>query len=1021
MAEPAKHKGPVYDDDSSGQSVTRPDLRALEGQSPSSSTAAGKSWSASDKTSTNGRGDGGATSGTGGKKGLYNSGGDSPSQIKDAEETAGDDDRLGKGYTGNTSSTGGGRRRFRLTKRQTIIGVGSSTLVGVAFSFFSISSGPLQLIHLSEILQKNFHSSNEDSSNRLGKLFRYARSGSLGETRVGKLGSVTFGRTIDQLKDIGVEFQRDGLDHVKSVSIKTEELSKKYPELKNMSEAESKAFLADKFPENIKVDDFKTTGGGKGKYIFEIKVRGTSISFSRAVSKGALSFLENGKILSGVKFRVMAQFLEQPSLFHPIKRFKAIAQDQAAVKVEKKAEADEKARQEAEQQAIKDKAAPDVASLKDKLKSNTKTLVGSALVGQAMLCIVRSVADDVVKVNRAAIVLPTVAQATDKIAVGEQVKSGQDISAEQAGGVVDNFKDKDGKTIWQSKALQATAGMPQTGKDLPADFQQAFSNNTTAQSIKDTVGSPKLAGVDIGAAACSKIGIAVGLAIGVGQLLSSAVAALPSGGLSVAAEISYITAKQVAVAGALYALQHAFTNLLSDKAIVPDVLSGPLGGNLLAYGARETANTGARASGGVPLSNSDTALLDRQEELASQQKFRSESFFARMFDAKDYRSLTGRLADSINPNLAQNVASLTNGFMNIGSMLPHAFSAFIPKAHAANKPYNWGFSKVGIPSEVMNDSNMENPYDNADQVAKVLDASCTNSDGTTDSSCDPISKAKTCFGVDVNKDSGEWDATPTEPVNPNSDEYASANCGDTGNSNSNWKRMILFVFDTSTMKAAACYDGDDQACKDVGYSSGTSGGNASTPDATSSSDSSTGGTVASGSGKELAKKILSLKDAGKVTCDDGTCADIQSVANGQDLAVGQGCKYTKTLDPKVLKLILYVVDAGNFTIRISALCSNHHDDGPNGHSGGKAMDIASVNGVRVDSPDGREPTLKMAKFLSGLQGELRPRQLITDGYANQHDGAFTALEINGSSTGSAAAAAFAGDNPAHRNHIHVGY
>ncbi len=918
-----------------------PGLRSKEGMN--TNTAGGRSWGAGNSTGTGsggagnstGASPGGATSGTGDKKGLYND----PSSLKNAEESAGDDDngRLGKGYTPspqNSNSTRRGRTRFRITRRKALVG-GSITggVVGVVFTLFSVATGPLQLVHLSEILQRNLHSQNEDSKVRLGRLFRYARSGSYGETRVGKLGSVTFGRTIEQLKAVGIEINGDALAHAKSVTIETEKLSKSYPELKGMSRAEARTFVADKL--GVSESQLGNLGSGSdvAGHKFSINTRNVGIKTTRVLIKNSLDALDNGKVITAVKFRVMTRFLDLPNLLHPIKKLKTSQEIKATTGVEakKRAKAEEERQKETQKRLKELYGAPAEDSLKEKIKG--KHLVASALIATAGLCLVRSIADDVVAVNRASIVLPTVVQATDKIAVGEQVKSGQDLSADQAGGVVESFKDDStGKTIWPGKALQATAGMDQSGEDISHDYKQAFSNDTTAQNIKDTIGSPKIAGVDIGWAACSKVGVAIQGAAGLALALGSVLAAIPTGGASVAAEAGSVAAKTAATAGIMYALEHAFTNLLKDKAIVPAVLSGAAGGNLLAYGAREAGNTSARASGGIELSNQETAMLDKQQQMEEQQQFRSESFFARMFNTKDYRSMTGRLADSLSPSLTQNVATVSNSFMNIGSMLPHVFSSLIPKAHAADKPYDWGFPKYGIPASIMNDPSMDDPYKNAESVAAVLDST-----GGTDS--DYVKKAKKCFGVEISKGTDGWDATPTDqPVNPNSDEFVNAHCdiSDTG-----WKQVILFVFDSNTMKAAACYQSDtptsDQSCQDLGFNS--SADSSSTP---------SGDTPAvSGSSAELAKKLLDSKN---VTPQPNPKSSLEAAAQGNKSPAGIdkcGVQHPPVaLDDKLLAFLVDLSQEDAYTI--NSLTTGAHSCTSN-HYKGVAVDFGcDVDTAKAD-------------------------------------------------------------------------
>src|SRR5579862_5235247 len=147
-----------------------------------------------------------------------------------------------------SSSTSPGRVRFgSLRKRRNWIfgGVGAATIGGlIGFSIFV--SGPLQLIHLSQILQHPFEKNNSDSSLRLGRLYRFAKSGQIGETRVGDLGSKIFGSTIDQLGQIGVEIKTNSITGSPTeTAINTDKLQSSFPELEGMSDDEKISFLSD--------------------------------------------------------------------------------------------------------------------------------------------------------------------------------------------------------------------------------------------------------------------------------------------------------------------------------------------------------------------------------------------------------------------------------------------------------------------------------------------------------------------------------------------------------------------------------------------------------------------------------------------------------------------------------------------------------------------------------------------------------------------------------------------------------
>jgi len=713
-------------------------------------------------------------------------------------------DQLGKGF--NPASGGVAfKMLLKNNRKKGVIGGLVSGLIALIIVVMGISSGPLQLIHLSEILQKNFRGSEDASQKRTNGLFRYARSGGVGETRVSWLGSKTFAKTINQLSDIGITFERDGLDRIKSMSIDTEKLAKAYPELKNMSPSEQRSFLLETFPE-VGKGELQQINGIKGKYA--VNTRDFGVKATRPLIENSVAALDDGKLVSAIKTHSLARFFDNPTMWHPLKRLASNQEKKAtAVFDAKKLKKAEEERVKANEKPTIDKGTKASSSIKSNIKG-PKAIAGAALITTAAVCLVRSVADDVVVVNQAQIVGPSVLKAADKIAIGSQIKSGRDLSADQVGTISQSLTDANGKTVWQSRGLQLLSGNGNVGEDIPYDVKQAFSNETTAEKIKDTV-SLSIGDVDLGAAACSKPGLIIQGVAGVGLAVGAIVGGIPSGGASVAAYVAYsagkITTGMAVTAGALYFLEKNLTTIFADKAILPELASGPIGGNVLAFGARAAAGTDARSSGGVALDGTQTAVLPKELQDKENKEFQSKSLYAKIFDAKDYRSLSGRLADSVSPSFSQNTASFVGTLTNIGSLLPKAFSSLIPNASAATQSYDWGFPIYGIPNDMLNNPDFEDPYDNADRVAAILDG--PNHDTY-------VEKAKNCFGVDINKGVNGWDVEYKDAVNPNEGKYVDAKCNDL--SDTAWKRMMLFVFDTKTMKAAACYENDDQSCQDIG-------------------------------------------------------------------------------------------------------------------------------------------------------------------------------------------------------------
>ena len=94
-----------------------------------------------------------------------------------------------------------------------------------------------------------------------------------------------------------------------------------------------------------------------------------------------------------------------------------------------------------------------------------------------------------------------------------------------------------------------------------------------------------------------------------------------------------------------------------------------------------------------------------------------------------------------------------------------------------------------------------------------------------------------------------------------------------------------------------------------------------------------------------------------------------------------------------------------YTIAISALKSDHSlmtaSGNVSNHSGGRAMDIASVNGVPCTDQSADSPCTEVGLFLASLPDGVKPTELI---YGWDLDGKGPAFAL-----------------PDHKNHIHAGF
>lgn len=681
-------------------------------------------------------------------------------------------------------------------------GLGAATTGGIiAFSIFA--SGPFQLIHLSQILQRPFEKNDSDSSLRLGRLYRFAKTGNIGETRVGKLGSYYFGRTIEQLSNIGVEIKTNPITGSPTeTTIDSEKLGSAYPEIKDMAPEAKIAWLSERL--GLSSDLIKNPDG-LGK-TFNIDQTDFDVKTARLVTKNTVGFLDDIKIIAGLKGRVMTKFYGLPSLFHPFQRIAVNKETQILNSAQRRAaeQQDEQQREAAETGAVESEGSGLAEGVKGKTSTTGKSLIaGLSLTSGA--CLVRSISGDIVKINHDLVYVPAAITATDRIAAGAQVQAGQDLAASQAGTVIDGFTNSQGKSIWQGQALEALASngaADQSLTDLPADYRQAFSPKTTAAAIQGT--TTEILNYLPGGATfwCNPVTQTVSFIVG--PVVSFIGDAFSGGTLTPAIVAAWAAdqATQTVVTGtALHFLDNFIINKTTYK-LATDAFSGPVGGDLLAYGARAAANTVAVAGGGVALANSAVSTFISADE----QQFQSSSLANRLFNPSDYRSAVGRLIDDSSTSPVQNLAKIGSIFTGFGNLFSNAFSFLSPHAEAASS-YNWGFPQYGLPNSLLNDPSLQNPYDNAAQVAQILDGG---------NASQYIQRANTCFGVDITNQNPDnvWDVIPQNDVNAADSSYTLASCNDF--SDANWKRIVMFVFDTNTMKAAACYENDEQSCIDLG-------------------------------------------------------------------------------------------------------------------------------------------------------------------------------------------------------------
>lgn len=718
--------------------------------------------------------------------------------------------------TGNPATFARGAKNFfwgsKKRKRATVGSSIGGVVVGGGVFVIVLLSGPAQLVQLSHMLQKNFTGTNNTSSSRANVILRSAGAQDLGETRVGIIQRQYLRSSLANLSELGIDLRANRVGGFEGGTIDAKKLANKYPALENMSPEEQKAWIADRL--KIPVGKISIRGGA-----YSINGADFSIRETRGLLGNVVSLDDNGPAISAANKRLLRIYFGADSLFHPFSKALQQKLNNADTALKKKQAFEDDQKSQAE--PIEAKAAAAEEHTKSEA-SKTNSFTTRALTYTSGVCFVRSTADDLITINRYRVVLPAAVAAVSFIAIGSQIQSGQDVSMKEAGAATDSLTNAQGQNVWQGQALQVTAGTPSpSGPDLSSDYRQAFSNKTTASRITD-IANTSLGGAAVAGAACSTLGTVVQVVVSLAQYVASAGAEIATDGavspLVYGSLVARFTESAAFQAVGMHFLQQFILSKTATGTLAKDAFSGPVGGNLLAYGAREAANIGSIAEGGIALTGSETSKLAVQQQQHDQQQFRSESFFARTFDIYDYRSLAGRLADSIRPSYTANVASAVGGFQNIGgSLLGNLSSIFLPKSQAANQ-YDWGFPEYNIPKQLLNDADLSDVPKYQRELTPVLDSSVGQQ---------YIDKSMTCFGNKVSKDSGVWDIQHDHDVNPQDQDYIDANCNSL--SDPIWNRMIMFNVDTFTADAMACFKfNDDTACTAIGFGQ-SSGPSSPTP------------------------------------------------------------------------------------------------------------------------------------------------------------------------------------------------
>lgn len=723
-------------------------------------------------------------------------------------------------------------RQRALTKKNAAIGAGTSLLVAGGIMGFGAIHGPLQTVHISQLLQQfHFASVEEMSDSRLMKQYKYARfgknlySGSVENTRLG-LVSARVARNLDaKFAEMGItkiyDENTSGLrGKYNGTEFDTAKYAEHFPEYQNLTDdefvfkyrqnegvelrvhAEGRVRSTDTdrifaYFENprlnkslIRVAGFEGTTGWVMSRVFTKRdatsriwhpIRAVDDWFVGSIDQKFTAWLDNRKeFINGEDGDVTARATGgtdengDPTAPTPDAEGAAGTVNDEAVKA----------------RAAVDPDTPAPATSQGVLARFTGSAPGrltlslTAAVGLA--CTAKSLADGSDALKHDMVIKPLIKTGVEAMALGGQVMSGQDLNMEQLNFMSKQYADEDGKTWASARSIQGELGEPQTGPDIPDEANPAGLKNGTAFSrIINTV--PFLGTVCD--AASSPIGKGFQIAVSALTPFSSAVgeAAMRSPPV------------QDALAGVVKWLAGS---------PIPSYVLGPTYGSYINYGTRIASNNVKAAYGGTELTAAESQTLRADRDQSQREEFESQPFATRMFDIYSPNSLAGRIIDKSSPSVSDNLTNVAGSLLNPGRLA----GLFTPRAKAAS--FNYGFPEIGMSKAKLTSPDFENPFDNSERAINAL----VGSNGSS-----YMNRAKQCHGVTLTAD-GNVIHDQAAVVDPLSSEYGSYNCGDAA---LEWQSVQMLILDTSVAEGYDCFgNGNQESCDNLGWNldSETTGG-----------------------------------------------------------------------------------------------------------------------------------------------------------------------------------------------------
>lgn len=842
-----------------------------------------------------------------------------------------------------------GKNRKRAAIGGGIVGL----LTGGGLMGFSIVSGPLQFIHIAQNLS-HIHFGNNDDTNdsRIFHSMRWAgaikKGSGVERTRLGIIGNKLADKYTARLKAAGFVNSYDKFGRA------TLFIEPANPVFERKSNA---AIIEDFKKQGVEVSE------RDGRLVVNTERRGAIAQ--RALTRSIMRGAGVSKISSYIGARLMCK--RNGCGFHILRKLAKPLTEAEWLKGYKdrltgKTPPTGVEARRGESNAAHEDVAKNASGIGKKIAKPVRGVL-TAVTISGILCILQDMAHKYEALSYTKVVIPIINAATGVISIGSQIMNGQ-VPLQSD---IDKYskllygKDESGdNSSWsESMSYRANTG-DNGGQDAPPALKEigttgvfqtvmASLESTTNKictlwfQAAETLVEIALAFVTAGTDEIAIQGIQTfikGIVLGVGKSYA--------GGFAAGQGINYATS--------------FVEDLITGSPFNPETTVGAEFGSTLDYGSRLAANSQASLSGGRPLSTEEEGAVRFAMANQDAKEMSQKSIAYRLFNVHDSRSLASKVIDTQKPGVNNTLASLAAGLTHIGGQFGTVFASLFSKTtHAATVPYKYPFPMIGFTDAELNDPRFDNPYDNGSKAAEILDADVENK---------IRDKIPLCFGQTVEKVDDVWtvklkdlDLTSEDPQVLGTYQSLEKNGCDgskftTQKEKDDWQVIRFFILDSVNANSDACYEGDEEACVDVGMKEpSTSGAPGSFEEV-------------AGDSKALAKILI---ESPNVTFQEPReKVYFQDIVNQGSQIAGydNGQCGRVAISPKLLGVLVQLTQT-KYKIVIGVVAQGHLCDGLN-HPKGKAIDL---NGVAF--ADGSISTGNRIDWVSGKQMDLM-RSFYTD-------------------------------------------